>query len=209
MRRKLAVTAVIVAILAAGPGAAQLAQAAAGAAVVYVPCSVRALASAMTSASGGETLSLAARCHYALTEGLPAVSHDLSILGHGATLERSYARGTAAFTILTADSGNLTVRMLNFINGNGAICVGHDAALTVDGGIFTGNRAADGGAIEDQSIGGPEVHGATFIANTATDSGGAICVDGEEGGVIQDSAFIGNKAAAGVPSAQAALTARA
>lgn len=172
-----------------------MAQAAAGAAVVYVPCSVSALASAMTSASSGETLSLAARCRYTLTEGLPVVSHDLTILGHDATLERSYARGTGAFTILTADAGSLTIRMLNFRNGNGAISMGHDGALTVDGGIFTRNTAADGGAIYDRTIDGPEVNGAAFIANTATDSGGAICICGEDGGEVQGSAFIGNKAA--------------
>lgn len=194
MRRKLAVTAVIGAMLAAGPGAAQMAQAVAGATPVFVPCRVSALVSGMTGAGSGETLSLATGCRYLLTEGLPVVSHDLSILGHGATLERSRAQGTAPFTILTADSGNLTIRMLNFRNGNGAISVGHDAALTVDGGIFTGNTAADGGAIYDQSIGGPEVNGATFIANTATDSGGAICISGEDGGTIQHSAFVGNKA---------------
>lgn len=195
MRGKLAVTAVLGAMLAAGPGMAQMAQAAAGAAVVYVPCNVSALASAMTSASSGETLSLAARCRYTLTEGLPVVSHDLTILGHDATLERSYARGTGAFTILTADAGSLTIRMLNFRNGNGAISMGHDGALTVDGGIFTGNTAADGGAIYDRTIDGPEVNGAAFIANRATDSGGAICICGEDGGEVQRSAFIGNKAA--------------
>jgi predicted outer membrane repeat protein len=184
----------IAAMAAAGPGFAQVAQAAA-AAVTDVPCNAAALAGDMSSASSGETLNLASRCAYQLTAGLPVVNTDLVIAGNGATLERSYARGVPAFTILTADSGNLTVKMLNFRNGNGAISIGQDAALTVDGGIFTGNTAADGGAIYDQSIGGPDVNGATFIANTATDSGGAICMCGEDGGVIQDAAFVGNKAA--------------
>jgi predicted outer membrane repeat protein len=194
LARKAARAVAIGAMAAAGLGFTQVAHAAA-AAVTDVPCKAAALAADMSSASSGETLNLASRCVYQLTAGLPVVTIDLVIAGNGATLERSYARGVPAFTILTADSGNLTVKMLNFCNGNGAISIGHEAALTVDGGIFTGNTAADGGAIYDQSIGGPEVNGATFIANTATDSGGAICMCGEDGGVIQDSAFIGNKAA--------------
>jgi hypothetical protein len=92
---------------------------------------------------------------------------------------------------LVADAGSITIRMLNFRNGNGAISMGHDGALTLDGGIFTGNTAADGGAICDQTIDGPEVNGAAFIANTATDSGGAICICGEDGGEVHGSAFIG------------------
>jgi predicted outer membrane repeat protein len=81
--------------------------------------------------------------------------------------------------------------------GNGAIFVDHDAALMVDGGTFTGNIAKDGGALEDQSAGGAQVDGATFIANTATEFGGTIDFDGEEDGGVQGSVFIGNKAAAG------------
>ncbi len=195
LARKAARAVAIAAMSAAGLGFTQVAHAAT--AVTNVPCNAAALAADMSSASSGETLNLASRCVYQLTAGLPVVNIDLIIAGHGATLERSDARGVPAFTILTADSGNLTVKMLNFRNGNGAISIGHDAALTVDGGIFTGNTAADGGAIYDQSIGGPQVNGATFIANTATDSGGAICMCGEDGGVIQNSAFIGNKAPGG------------
>jgi len=205
MHGKLARTAARVAaagaITAAGLGCAQVAQAAP--AVVHVPCSARTLAADIASASSGEELSLAPSCVYRLTAGLPVVSQDLTILGNRATLERSYAPATPAFTILQADAGALTVSKLNFRHGNGAIAVTGAATLTVNGGTFAGNTAADGGAILDNSTGGngPQVNGATFTANTATGAGGAIANipiannrPGENGGVqVTDSTFTANR----------------
>ena len=195
---------------------------------VRVPCSVRALVLAMTSVSSGEVLSLASHCTYLLTQGLPVVSADLVILGNGATLTRSYAAGTSAFVILTSNAGTLTISRLSFRNGDGAITMG-GGQLTVTGGTFTGNTAADGGAISEPTaqdgFNAPIVSNATFIANRATDSGGAI-FDGDNplngvqvtnctfslnraanfGGAIYDfsidetvngSTFVGNRAANG------------
>ena len=194
VRRRRVMLAVVI-LVAAGLGSVQVAQAAV--AVTGVPCSVTALAAAVSSATSGETLSLASRCTYHLTAGLPVISQDLAILGNGATLERSYAPGTPAFTILQADDGALTVTKLNFRNGNGAIAITHDATLTVNGGTFTRNTAADGGAISNNTgFNGPHVNDATFIANAATDSGGAIYnFTGRDGAQVTNSTFTGNQAA--------------
>jgi len=151
----------------------------------------------MASASSGATLSLAAGCVYVLTAGLPEVSQVLTIAGNGATLERSYAPGTAAFTIVTVDSGALTVDKLNFRHGSGAISVSDFGQLTVNGGTFTGNSAADGGAIySDAEIYAPQLNGATFTGNSATGDGGAIYNYSPAVAMVVDQCtFTGNKAA--------------
>jgi predicted outer membrane repeat protein len=191
---------VVVAMMATGPAGPAPAQAASGAVAVSVPCSVRALVLAFTSVSSGEAMSLARNCTYLLTQGLPVVSADLVILGNGAALQRSRAPGTPAFILLASDAASLTVSRLSFRNGNGAISMG-GGQLTVNGGTFTGNTAADGGAISEPVVqtgyNGPVVSNATFIANTATDSGGAI-FDGDSplGGIqATNCVFSGNVAA--------------
>src|ERR1700683_1823113 len=180
------------------PGLAPAQAARAG--TVRVPCSVRALVLALTGVSSGEELSLERNCTYLLTRGLPVVSADLVILGNGATLKRSYAPGTPAFILLASDAAFLTVSRLSFRNGDGAITMG-GGQLTVTGGTFTGNAAADGGAISELVVktgyNGPVVSNATFIANRAADSGGAI-FDGDsalEGIQVTDCTFSGNLAA--------------
>src|SRR4029077_313005 len=92
---------------------------AAAAAVTELPCSPPALVSAVSGAASGATLSLAPGCTYVLTSALPTVAQDLTINGNGATLHRSTAAGTAAFTILTIDAGTVTLNRLSFTNGNG------------------------------------------------------------------------------------------
>jgi hypothetical protein len=197
MHAKLAGTAAaaIGALMATGLGNAQVAQAAS--AIVSVPCSVTALASDMSSASSGETLSLTPRCYYHLTAGLPVVIQDLTILGRGATVERSFAQGTPTFTILEVDFGTLTVSGLNFRNGNGAISVVGTANLTVNGGTFTGNRATDGAAISESYTAANDltVNGATFTGNRATDAGGAIWDNYGAGDLtVNGATFTGNTA---------------
>jgi predicted outer membrane repeat protein len=167
---KAAVTAIAAAVAAAFSPAASEA-----AGTVDVPCGVAALASAVSSATSGETLNLAVHCTYRLTAALPTVSQDLTILGNGATLKRSYAPATPAFTILSVDAGTLSVTDLNFTNGAGAIAAAENASITVQGGTFTGNHAANGGAINSTTgMGSLTVTGAKFTGNTATQAGGAI-----------------------------------
>ncbi len=195
MRRKLAArmagSAATSVILAVAPGAGQPAQAAD--AVIQVPCGASALAAAITSASPGATLSLAPACQYWLAEALPAVSRNLTIIGNRATLVRSYTPGTPAFTLLTVGAA-VVISGLNFRHGDGAIVTSGEGPLTVNGGVFTGNTAARGGAIDDMSADGVHVNGAAFLGNSATDEGGAIYSGGLHGPVVKDSTFTGNSA---------------
>lgn len=195
MRRKLAAgmagSATPLVMLAAAFGAGQPAQAAE--AVIQVPCSTSVLATAITNASSGATLSLAPECLYWLTGALPAVSRDLTIIGNRATLARSYAPGTPDFTILTVGAA-VIISGLNFRHGTGAIATNGEGPLTVNGGVFTGNIASHGGAIDDRSADGVHVDGVTFTGNSATDAGGAIYSGGLHGPVVKDSTFTGNTA---------------
>jgi predicted outer membrane repeat protein len=177
-----------IAIGIAGPAAGALAAVGlyavpAEAATTHVPCSAAVLASAVGSAASGETLSLAPYCTYRLTAALPTVSQNLTILGNGATLQRSYAPATPAFTILSVEAptwppnpgATLAVTDLNFTNGASAIAATGNGNITVQGGTFTGNHAANGGAINSTTgQGSLTVTGAKFTGNTATEAGGAI-----------------------------------
>jgi predicted outer membrane repeat protein len=147
-----------------------------------VRCSATALASAVGSATSGETLNLAAYCTYRLTAALPTVGQDLTILGNHATLLRSYALATPAFTILSVDAGTLAVTDLNFTNGEGAIAATENASITVQGGSFTRNHAANGGAINSTTgMGSLTVTDAVFNGNSATQAGGAIYTNEADG----------------------------
>jgi predicted outer membrane repeat protein len=168
-------------IVIAGPAAGALAAVGlyavpAPAATPNVPCSAAALSSAVGSAAAGATLALAPYCTYRLTAALPTVSQNLTILGNHTTLKRSFAPATPAFTILSVDgTATLSVTDLNFTNGAGAIAATQNASVTVQGGAFTGNQAANGGAINSTTGSGSlTVTGATFVDNTATEEGGAI-----------------------------------
>jgi predicted outer membrane repeat protein len=192
MARPAAVGAAAIGLLfALSPLSAQAASA-----VVAVPCNATALASAISSAASGATLNLTPHCYYQLKAALPVVGQDLTIAGRWATLSRSHAAGTPAFTILSVDAGTLAVSNLNFSNGNGAISATEDGSVTVQGGTFTGNSAANGGAISvNTGPGNLTVTDATFTGNTATDAGGAIYTSEFAGNTtVTGSTFTRNKA---------------
>jgi predicted outer membrane repeat protein len=194
-------TAVIGAVIALGSTAA--AQGAMAkpttSSIVAVPCNTPALASALSGASNGEKLQLAFSCTYLLTAPLPAIDTNLTIVGFGATLERSEARGTPAFTILAVDGGDVTFVEVNFRNGFGRYdggcgevddnCAEADdkysagaianegGSITVLGGTFTDNRSEDyGGAIANDD-GTLTMISTYFIDNRANREGGAIYND--------------------------------
>jgi predicted outer membrane repeat protein len=169
---------------------------AAAAAVVNVPCNAATLATAISGAASGETLSLTPHCQYQIKAALPVVGQDLAIAGHWATLRRSHAPGTPAFAILSVDAGTLAVSDLNFSNGNGAISATENGSITVQGGTFSGNNAADGGAISSYTgLGNLTVTDATFTGNTATYAGGAIYTNEAAGNTtVTGSTFTKNKA---------------
>lgn len=177
--------AVIGALAAFGPVAAQAKPAPAR---VNVPCDASALAAALATAHSGETLILAGGCTYQLTAALPNINDtNLTILGNGATLERSTAEGTPDFSILTVDGdspGALTLVGVNFVNGGGdtdyygGAINNQGGNVTVHGASFTGNQSGEyGGAIF--SYGTLTLTGTSFTDNTADDYyGGAIYNEG-------------------------------
>ena len=165
----------------------------AGPVTVMVPCSTSALAADIATAVNGETLSLPSTCTYTLTAHLPVISVDLAIHGNGstpqtgATIARSTAGATPAFSLLTVtDGADVLISHVNFTNGDsvgtkcdppvydsgsGGAIFSEDGTLTVDGGTFTGNYGYNGGAIF--SADGATVDDAVFTGNSA-DEGGAI-----------------------------------
>jgi predicted outer membrane repeat protein len=158
----------------------------------HVPCKASALSSAIGSAGSGATLNLAPGCTYYLPDALPPVTTTLTIVGHHSTLTR--APKTGSFSLLTVDA-DLTVINVNFTGGGGSGIDGGGAvdnagALTVRGGIFSGNTTNEyGGAIDNQ--GQLTVSRATFTGNRAP-YGGAIYNDNNAN--IYGSSFTWNEA---------------
>lgn len=180
-------------LLAAGGGGAQTALAGSRS-VVQVPCSAAALTAAVSSASSGETLSLATLCTYGLTSALPPITEKLTIKGNYATIE---GQGTGApdFTILTVggrsgtDIGTLAASDLNISGGAPGINL-LNGAVSVNGGTFSGNNTA----IESNFFTALHVSGATFTGNSGED-GGAIF--GTARVSVSDTTFTGNSAERG------------
>jgi predicted outer membrane repeat protein len=186
----------VIGVLGAAAMNAQQAQAAP--AGTKVPCDSAALASAIGNASSGDTLSLAHSCLYTLTSSLPIIENDLTIDGNDATLERSYAPGTPAFTMMQINFGSIIINDLNFRNGVPAIYfTAAGNALTVNGGKFSDNNGL--GAIDaDDTGGGPVVNGAIFTGNSSSGPGGAISDFADSGALrITDTAFRDNHAIGG------------
>jgi predicted outer membrane repeat protein len=148
--------------------------------VVSVPCNTPALISAIADASGGEKLQLAFGCTYQLTAALPDIDVNLTMVGFGATLERSEADGTPGFTILTVDDADVNLVEVNCRNGGGTgVDYGggidnEGGNVTVLGGTFKGNDSDEyGGAIYNDS-GTLTVTSAYFTGNFGASYGGAI-----------------------------------
>jgi predicted outer membrane repeat protein len=184
--------------------------------IVTVPCNTPALTSALSGASNGEKLQLAFGCTYQLTAPLPTIDTNLTIVGFGATLERSEADGTPRFTILAVDGGDVTFVEVNFRNGSGyrndcgvvrGECAEADdnysagaianrgGSITVLGGTFTDNYSENyGGAIANDD-GTLTMTSTYFIDNHAYRRGGAIYNDGAM--TLRSSHFLGNGARRG------------
>jgi predicted outer membrane repeat protein len=173
-------------------------------AVVNVPCNPAALSTAITGAISGETLALAASCHYVLTAALPPVAVSLTLQGNNATLERSTAASTPAFSILTVTgpqagpgATDVSISNLTFRNGSGGAIVfsGQNASgtLTVTDDTFTHNT---GGAINMSEYFALAVSHSAFTGN----AGGAINTPGlytgpgeqPEYAPVTDSRFLNN-----------------
>ncbi|MDQ1366055.1 MAG: hypothetical protein QOE57_2097 [Acidimicrobiaceae bacterium] len=140
---------------------------------VYGPGGLIQAINTANRSSRPSTISLAANCTYPLTvarpalccslrdsDGLPAVTSEVTILGHGtptrpgATIARSLAAGSHTFRIIeVGPSGNLTLRGLNILGGlnylGGGIYNNMGGQLALDHSNLTQNHsinANDSGA---------------------------------------------------------------
>ncbi len=167
----------------------------------FVPCDTS-LSTAISDADSGAVLALAPGCTYWLTEtGLPMINKTLTIVGHDSTIARSFADDTPSFTIFSVSyDGDLTLDNVNVRNGDGNDDGGAisnvNGIVTINGGTFSDNHAADyGGAIySDDGIGTVTINGATFKDNGASAEGGAIFNDAGATVTIHGGTFIGNHA---------------
>jgi predicted outer membrane repeat protein len=197
MHRKLmrvtARTAVIGAVIVLGSAAAAPGAMAkpTTSAIVPVPCNTPALISAINNASGGQKLQLAFGCTYQLTAPLPTIDTNLTIVGFGASLERSEADGTSRFRILTVDGADVNLVEVNFYNGGagfgddddddddggaGGAILNVGGNISVLGGTFAGNSDSIGGAIFNES--GTLAMTSVYFTYNSARVGGAIYNDG-------------------------------
>ena len=199
MRHKFLRAAILGGIVTLGFGSAQTALA--SPTPTFVPCGAS-LGTAISDAGSGAVLALAPGCTYWLTEtGLPMINKTLTIVGHDSSITRSYAESTPSFTIFSVHNlGDLTLDNVNVRNGDGVADGGAisnvDGIVTINGGTFSDNHAADyGGAIySDDGVGTVTINGATFIDNGSSGDGGAIYNDASATVTIRGGTFTGNHA---------------
>jgi predicted outer membrane repeat protein len=171
------------AVMALGVASAPAALAAPALVTVQVPCNATALAADIAGATSGETLNLTVPCVYVLTEALPVITTNLTITGGGfATLERSFAPETPAFSILAVDTDvNVVIDHVNFRNGDaglGCCLIKTRPGIKARPAITPAATTGSGGAI-DNAGGNVTVNGGVFTGNTAGESGGAIYNDNQ------------------------------
>lgn len=120
------------------------------------------------------------------------------------TLDRTLFRGNSADSGLGSTGGavhalgDLEITGSTFVNNSsyvgGAIYVAGDTLVSASS--FSGNTADDGGAIYADE-GEVVVNQSTFVANTASGSGGAIFSDDDDGIQVAGSTFTSNRAVSG------------
>jgi hypothetical protein len=166
--------------------------------VIAVACSQAALATAITDATNGATLSLTPLCVYTLTAALPAIDTSITIKGHRSTIERSSAGSTPDFSILAIDSdGALSITQVTLSNAVGSAISNDGGPLTVTASTLSDNNAGEqalGGAIFNGGDSTVRVGGSVFTDNAADNGlGGAIYSDGGLI-IVSGSAFSDNTA---------------
>lgn len=126
------------------------------AASINVGCDVSELKAAIETAnddSAADTLELAPKCTYTLTEvdnsiaypnGLPVITADITFNGNGATIERSAAEETPVFGILQIEQGvNVHINNLTLQNGSsrGGGAITNRGLLTLDHTLLLNNTS--------------------------------------------------------------------
>jgi len=179
-------------------------------------CTVGAAITAANERPGPDTIELAEKGMFTLNQpvlkdvaegdsGLPAITGEVVLHGHGATLERSVANLSPPFRVFwVAASGSLTID--NLVIRGGATPPGMDGAglynlgkVRLERVTLTENVAGDdGGAIRND--GHLEIVDCTISYNNASGAGGTggglynVPVGGDGEARISGTSFIGNRA---------------
>ncbi|MEU8517664.1 hypothetical protein AB0C76_39725 [Kitasatospora sp. NPDC048722] len=180
----------------------------------FVPCGPNAganLQAAVTAAASGDTLRLAQGCVYGIATPDPAspdsalyVDKTLTILGNGATIERSPSANSDFRVFRIDDPGNLTLRNATVRggratfpttdgDGGGLEVNGSGAALTLEGTRVTGNVAYTGGGGIGNYGGTLKAFDSSLRENTVS-NGGAGLEQGEGSATFERSQITHNTA---------------
>ncbi len=124
-----------------------------------------------------------------LSEALPPITGTITIEGGGHTIS-----GDGQFRIFDVESGGqLTIKQLTLINGNGgrlhggAVRVAGDARLSIENSAFRNNTARFGGAIGARRHSNATIRHSSFENNSA-EAGGAISMAASQA-MIESSSF--------------------
>lgn len=161
------------------------------AADVNVACDVAQLKTAITNATAGDTLILAANCTYTLASsdntvtdyganGLPVINKALTITGGPNTVIQS---GGAWRIFYVAPGGNLTINGLILRNGR------------AQGGLTTTNRSGGGGAIFNRAT--VTINNSIIETNTAENGGGGLFNDYAPATMTINNSIVRNNSANG------------
>lgn len=167
------------------------------------------LAAAITSANnvtGEDLIALGAGCIYTLTEvsnnwygpnGLPAISSDVTIAGHGATIVRAASAPPFRIFFVGADSANPSTE--NYVApgatpGGGRLTL---REVTISGGLARGGDSNRGG-------GGAGMGGAIFSQGAVVIERSTLTSNEAQGGSAQDP--LAGRAGGGIGSSSASST---
>ncbi len=195
----LSVVVLVAVVFMAASSAGQASSKRAGVAAAVVPCSVAALAAAITAANGAgspTTLELAPDCAYNIvapataTAGLPVITGDVRLIGGSSlgpavdvgqpttTIQRATALSFRLFEV--AVGGTLRLQSVRLVNGGiaglgGAIL--NAGTLSVVSSVFFANSASNGGGISNSAGANAIVARSRFSSNTTNGVGGGAIIN--------------------------------
>ncbi len=191
----LSVVVLVAVVFMAASSVGQASSKRAGVAAAVVPCSVAALAAAITAANAAgspTTLELAPDCAYNIVvpataaNGLPVITGDIRLIGGSSlgpavdvgqpttTIQRATALAFRLFEV--AVGGTLRIQSVRLVNGSAAGGLGgailNAGTLTVVSSVFFSNAAGNGGGISNSAGANAIVSRSRFSSNMTTGVGG-------------------------------------
>lgn len=157
-----------------------------------------------------DTLYLLTTSYDGSDNGLPVIDSEITIVGNGSTIYRSYEAETAEFRILEISSaGDLTLENIRVVNGAiaapGGGVLNHGHLNVLDSEFFQNRTLPDptvagpnGGAIYSSEDAQLALVGTDILSNDSSGHGGAIYFSGGESSQLEiDDGWIGHNEASG------------